>query len=68
MVPYLIFIGGILLGSLFTYLLLRVRTSGNLRIVESNEPGEQPYLFVELDRPVHEIRKCKHVTFNISLK
>lgn len=68
MVPYLIFISGIILGSLFSNLLLRMRSAGTLRIVESNEPEEQPYLFVELDRPVYELRKCKQVRFNISLK
>lgn len=68
MIPYIMFIGGIILGSLLTYLFMRLRTMGTLRIIESNEPGEQPYLFVELNRPVYDVSRRKHVTFDVSLK
>lgn len=68
MVPCIMLIGGIILGSLMTYILLRLRITGTLRIIDSNEPGEQPYLFVELNRPVYEVRQLKQVTFDVSLK
>ena len=68
MIQYIIFIGGLILGALFTHIFFRIRAAGTLRIIESTEPEEQPYLFVELNRSVHEVSKCKQVTFNISLK
>ena len=68
MIPYIMLIGGIVLGSLFTYLLLRLKTLGTLRVIESNEPGEPPYLFVELNQSVNEVIKRKHVIFDVSLK
>lgn len=62
------FMLGMSLGSAIMYFLLRNKSIGTLRIYPSDEPGEQPYLFVELGKPVDEICKHKQVNFKVSLK
>jgi hypothetical protein len=65
---YLIFIAGVIVGLTIMFFLTRPRIMGMLRLYESDEPGESPYLFVELNTPVYELRKHKHVYFKISQK
>lgn len=65
---YVIFIIGLLIGSIITYFITRKKTMGVLKFYESDEPGEKPYMFVELDKPVSEIRRRDKVCFKISLK
>lgn len=43
------------------------QTAGALRIVESDENGE-PYLFLELAKPIDEIEKSAQVTFLVVFK
>lgn len=65
---YLIFVIGLIVGSLIMYCLTHPKIMGTLRLYESDEPGEQPYLFVELGRPVDELSRHKYVHFKVSLK
>ena len=62
------FIAGLLVGTIDTYFRKRSKTAGTLRLYYSDEPGGQPYLFVELDKPVREVCRHKIVSFKISLK
>ena len=43
------------------------QTAGALRIVESDENGE-PYLFLELAKPIDEIEKSAQVTVLVTSK
>lgn len=43
------------------------QTAGALRIAESDENGE-PYLFLELAKPIDEIEKSAQVTFLVASK
>ena len=43
------------------------QTAGALRITESDENGE-PYLFLELAKPIDEIEKSAQVTFLVASK
>lgn len=62
------FMLGMSLGSAVMYFILRQKIMGTLRVYSSDEPGEKPYLFVELGKPVEEICKHKQVNFKVSLK
>ena len=63
---YVIFVVGLLLGLLIMYILTRPKIMGVLKVYESTEYGEKPYLFVELSKPVEELRGRKHVCFDFS--
>ena len=65
---FVIFISGLIVGLIIMFFITRPKIMGTLRLYESDEPGEQPYLFVELGTSVYELRKRKHVSFKISQK
>lgn len=44
------------------------RTFGYLNVYESTEPGEDPFLYLDLDIPTKYICNEKYVTFIVSLK
>ena len=54
----------ILVGVVITLVILRGKTSGNLRMY--NDPEDGPYLFVELDAEPTIIMKKKYVIFKVN--
>lgn len=54
----------ILVGVVLTLVVLRGKTSGNLRMY--NDPEDGPYLFVELDTEPTIIMKKKYVIFKVN--
>lgn len=53
-----------LLGFAVAVLFLHIKSSGNLRIDQS-DPSDQPYLFLELSEDVRSLGKKKFVTLNV---
>ena len=54
-------------GMIFFLICLAARSIGTLR-VDQSDPTEQPYLFLELDKPVENVSKEKYVLFRVSKK
>lgn len=50
MISIILFVAGVLAGALLTSIVLCARSAGVLHIVENTEPGEAPYMFLELKR------------------
>ncbi len=65
---YLLFIVGLMSGIIISYFIIRPKVMGNLRIYESDDPSEKPYMFVELNKPLEDVCQYKNVCFKISLK
>lgn len=60
---------GILFGVVIRSAFIHKPTpAGYLNIVESNEPGEDPYLFLDPDITVKDMQKSEYVIFKVSLK
>ena len=57
------FVGGIA----FFLICLTARSIGTLR-VDQSDPTEQPYLFLELDKPVESVINEKYVLFRVIKK
>ena len=57
------FVGGIV----FFLIYLAARSIGTLR-VDQSDPTEQPYLFLELDKPVESVINKKYVLFRVNKK
>ena len=58
---------GFMVGIVSFLVYLIVRSVGTLRVHHS-APTEQPYLFLELDKPVENIVKEKYVLFKVIKK
>lgn len=58
-------IGGIILGSLLTYLLCRKPSVGTI-IFYQLDPDEPPVMTAELNKPVEDFHKYKSVLFKVS--
>ena len=67
MLEVLLFLLGFVFGIVFFLICLVVRSVGTLR-VDQSDPTEQPYLFLELDKPVENIIKEKYVLFKVIKK
>ena len=67
MLEVLLFSLGFVFGIVFFLICLVVRSVGTLR-VDQSDPTEQPYLFLELDKPVENIAKEKYVLFKVIKK
>lgn len=63
-VEILIFVAGIIIGYVVSFIIRRVRTIGNLRI-DRSIPDEEPYLFLELFKNVGDITKKKYVFLKV---
>lgn len=59
---------GILLGIVFTTVIIRRSKSGVLRICIPDDPEEPPYMFVDLTRSVGSICERKQVIFTVDTK
>ena len=63
----LIFVVGVLIGCIFMAIISRVKSVGSLR-VDTSDPDDSPYLFLELSKDVDEIYKKKYVTLTVNTK
>ena len=63
----IIFVIGILVGCIITLSIFRMRTVGSLRI-DTSDPDDGPYLFLELSRDVSVVYQRKYVTLKVNTK
>lgn len=64
---FLFLLGGVLIGSLITWLIVRQKPIGTLRC-DYSDPDSGPYLFLELSSSRrHLIEKKKIVSFKVDL-
>ena len=63
----LLIILGVIIGVFISTVIYTLRTDGTVR-VDQSDPTEEPYLFLELDKPVNEIISKHHVTFKVIVK
>lgn len=59
---------GVVLGAIFTLLIVRRSKSGVLKVYIPDDPEEQPYLYVELNKPVGLICDEQQVLFTVDVK
>ena len=64
---FVIFGIGILVGIVCTTVSTRTKSVGSLR-VDTSDPDDGPYLFLELSKDIGDIYRKKYVTFKVSLK
>lgn len=62
-----IFLIGILAGCVVTLFIFRMRSVGSLRI-DTSDPDDEPYLFLELSKDVGVVCQRKHVTLKVNAK
>ena len=67
MLEVLLVLLGFVGGMVFFLACLSARSIGTLR-VDQSDPTEQPYLFLELDKPVESVINEKYVIFRVSKK
>ena len=67
MLEVLLFLLGFMAGIVSFLVYLIVKSVGTLR-VDQSDPTEQPYLFLELDKPVEKVVKEKYVLFRVIKK
>lgn len=58
---------GVIVGSIITVMISRIRFSGTLRMDQS-DPDDKPYLFLELSDSVENVCRHKYVTFKVLVK
>ena len=67
MLEVLLFLLGFMVGIVSFLVYLIVRSVGTLR-VDQSDPTEQPYLFLELDKPVETVTNKEYVLFRVIKK
>ena len=67
MMEVLLVLLGFVGGMVFFLICLTARSIGTLR-VDQSDPTEQPYLFLELDKPVESVINKKYVLFRVNKK
>ena len=67
MMEVLLVLLGFVGGMAFFLICLATRSIGTLR-VDQSDPTEQPYLFLELDKPVETVTNKKYVLFRVIKK
>ena len=67
MMEVLLVLLGFVRGMVFFLIYLTARSIGTLR-VDQSDPTEQPYLFLELDKPVESVINEKYVLFRVVKK
>lgn len=60
-----IFLIGVLVGTIIYAIAVKSASVGTLRIAES-DPGESPYLFLELHKPVRTVISKSHVVMKVN--
>ncbi len=63
---FVIFGIGILVGIVCTTVITRSKSVGSLR-VDTSDPDDDPYLFLELSKDIEELYRKKYVTFKVRL-
>lgn len=58
---------GVLIGCILTMIIFQTRSVGSLR-VDTSDPDDSPYLFLELSKDIGEIYKKKYVMMKVNLK
>ena len=61
------FLIGILVGCVVTLSIFRMRSVGSLRI-DTSDPDDGPYLFLELSKDVSVVYQKRYVTFKVNTK
>lgn len=67
MIEVLLVLLGFVGGMTVFLICLATRSIGTLR-VDQSDPTEQPYLFLELDKPVESVINEKYVIFRVNKK
>ena len=67
MIEVLLVLLGFVGGMTVVLICLATRSIGTLR-VDQSDPTEQPYLFLELDKPVESVINKKYVVFRVNKK
>ena len=65
MIEVLLVLLGFVGGMTVFLICLATRSIGTLR-VDQSDPTEQPYLFLELDKPVESVINKKYVVFRVN--
>ena len=60
-----VFIVGLLCGCAITYLVSKNGSIGDLRI-DTSDPDDNPYLFLELSKSIDVIKHKKYVTLKVN--
>ena len=63
----IIFIAGVLIGCIFSVVICRLMSVGSLRI-DTSDPDDNPYLFLELSKDVDTVSRKKYVVLKVSIK
>jgi len=58
---------GVLIGCALTVIICRMRSVGSLRI-DTSDPDDSPYLFLELSKDIGEVYRKKYVTLKVNTK
>jgi hypothetical protein len=64
---FIIFGIGVLVGSVCSVIVARIKSVGTLR-VDTSDPDDSPYLFLELSKDIGEVYRKKYITMNVNLK
>ena len=60
----ILFLGGVVLGSIISAAINKMRSIGALRIDQS-DPADKPYMFLEIKRGVEDISRRKLVVLKV---
>lgn len=63
----IIFVIGIFVGCVIALPIFRMRSVGSIR-VDTSDPDDGPYLFLELSKDIDEIYRKKYVTLKVNTK
>ena len=63
----IIFITGILVGCICTVIISRKRSIGSVRI-DSSDPDDNPYLFLELSQAINILYRKKYITLKVDTR
>ena len=58
---------GVIVGSIATQIILRVKSVGAMRI-DTSDPEDGPYLFLELTKDVLYVKRKKYITLKVNSK
>ena len=64
---FIIFLIGVLVGDICAIIMTRIKSTGSLR-VDTSDPDDGPYLFLELSKDIGEIYRKKYITLKVNLK
>jgi hypothetical protein len=59
---------GALVGCIFANVVWLCFKVGRLRIITSDEPGEKPYIFLELSKEVEKVATKKYIVLEVDFR